>query len=173
MNTRDNKNTMPEPAQQYGLDQISMNDLVSFLKEFSVLLKKPRTGNPALGEALAKLAKVLQRHSKRDLRETLASLTVATQPKRGREKRASSHLEGRDLASLNPEQVKKLISSGEQLTKEDLIHLGTERLGIPRSGLQRQNKTAVLEAIETALRNEESLDVISREASRQGSRRLM
>lgn len=164
------KSNGSEPAQQSSLEALSVSDLVRFFKELSDLLKNPHTGNPHLSEALAEVAKLFQSHSKQRLPELLASLKAESQTKRGQRNAVSSPLVGLDLASLDLARVTDLILN-QELTKEDLIRLGTQRFGIPRWGLERQNKAAVAQAVEASLRNEESLGIISREASRYGHTR--
>ncbi|MDP2954260.1 MAG: hypothetical protein Q8O76_13215, partial [Chloroflexota bacterium] len=81
-----------------------------------------------------------------------------------------SHLQGIELASIDLKKAKDLLYT-QDLTKMDLIRLAHERFGIARSRLQRQSREAVVDAIDAALRNVEALDIISQEASREGSRR--
>ena len=51
------------------------------------------------------------------------------------------------------------------LSKADLVQLGAVRFGISTARLHRMNLAEIVDAIESALRNEESLDVISRQAA--------
>ena len=59
-----------------------------------------------------------------------------------------------------------------KLTKNDLIRLAEERFGIPRSKLERQRIEFVMDELKAALRNEQTLDIISQEASRGELRKL-
>lgn len=46
-----------------------------------------------------------------------------------------------------------------------MVQLGAVRFGISTARLHRMNLAEIVDAIESALRNEESLDVISRQAA--------
>ena len=156
-----------ESGQGDRLSDLSTKDLARFLRELSALLNNFQTGNPALGSALGQLAKVIQRHSSVSLSELLPGIIYAPNARKPKARSPSTYLAGLDLASLELDRVKQLISQ-KQLTKEDLIHIASNRFGIPSSGLRRQTRSAVLEAVGMALRNEESIAIISREANRQG-----
>lgn len=147
--------------------EVSTKDLARFLREFSALANNIHTGNPALGPALGQLAKVIQRHSSVRLSDLLPGLSYVPGARKPKAKSRPAYLDGLDLASLELASVKQLISQ-KQLTKEDLIDIASSRFGIPSSGLRRQTRSAVLNAVDMALRNEESLAIISREANRQG-----
>lgn len=74
------------------------------------------------------------------------------------------------LKALELEEVKKILSDPD-MKKSDLMELGAERFAISRSRMMRLNTEQVLDAIRSAVRHEESLSIISREAQRGGSER--
>lgn len=143
--------------------ELSVGEVARFLKRLSSFYRDPKTGNPALSNALAELALALGQ--RRDLTLTEAVADIDVPPKRRRS------LEASRLKDLKLEEVKEILSD-EAMTKADLIDLGAERFAIPRSGLGRMNMGQVSEAIWSALRHEESLSIISREAQRGGKERF-
>ena len=167
MKTVDASDPKSESGQGDSLSEFSAKDLARFLRELSALLNNCQTGNPALSAALGQLAKVIQRHSSVRLSELLPGIVYAPDARKPKAKSHSTYLDGLDLASLELTRVKQLISQ-KQLTKEDLVRIASTRFGIPGSGLRRRTRSAALDALEMALRNEESLAIITREANRQG-----
>ena len=167
MKTTGSPDQTSEPGRGDRQNELSAKDLARFLRELSALHNNFQTGNPALSAALGQLAKVIQRHPSVRLSELLPGIVYAPEARKPKAKSPSKYLVGIDLAFLELARVKELISQ-KQLTKEDLVHIGSTRFGIPSSGLRRQTRSAVLDAVDMALRNEESLAIISREANRQG-----
>ncbi|MFH1560049.1 MAG: hypothetical protein ABID84_01370 [Chloroflexota bacterium] len=161
---------MADTAEQQAAGALSVKDLSDALQDFARVYRNPRTGNPKLADALNKLSRVLQRYSSHNVDEVLAGLTVVSRHKPGKKNVQVSHLRGIDLASIDLTKAKELLHT-QELTKMDLIRIAYERFGMPKSRLERQNRAAVLDAIDAALRNEEALDIISEEARREGSRR--
>ena len=142
--------------------ELSVSEVSRFLKRLATFYRDPRTGNPAIGEALAELASALGRRSGMKFSEAVADLSAP--PKQ------SPSLDMERLEGLELEEVKKILSDPD-MKKADLIELGAERFAIPRSGLKRLNTEQVLDAIKSAVRHEESLSIISRQAQRGGSER--
>lgn len=157
------RNYRPEFANRVQDDSISMSQLARFLKRLSALYRDPITGNPALSEALLELSSALRRRPDIPLDEVVENLNVSS--KLGHHFGDTSHLK-----NLEPEKVEQLLFD-DTLTKTDLIRLGNVRFAISRSRLERLKKAEICEAIGAALRNEESLNIISEEARRGGTTR--
>ena len=136
---------------------LSATEVARFLKRLSSLYRDPKTGNPALSEALAELAANVRRGRDLSLTDAVTDTDVSSK------QTASSDVAR--LKELTLEEVKKLLSE-TVLTKTELIDLGAARFAIPRAGLQRQNRDQVSDAIWAAVQHEESIDIISREAQR-------
>jgi hypothetical protein len=104
------------------------------------------------------------------LDDVLELLAGETGFRKGRRPLKRKPLEGADLEGLQINQIKELLFDG-QLSRQELIQVGTIRLGISKSLLQRQSKQAILESVTNALQNEEAHHIISKEAEREGLRR--
>ena len=137
--------------------ELSASEVARYLKRLSSFYRDPKTGNPALSNALAELSLALGRRGNLTLAEAVANIGVSSKLPRS--------LEMNRLKDLNPKEVKDMLDE-EAMTKADLIDLGAERFAIPRSGLMRMNMGQIAETIGAALRHEESLSIISREARR-------
>ena len=142
--------------------ELSVSEVARFLKRLSSFYRDPKTGNPALSNALAELALAMGQRGDRTLTEAVEDIDVSSKQRRS--------LEASRLKDLKLEEVKEILSD-ETMTKADLIGLGAERFAIPRSGLGRLNMGQVSDAIWSALRHEESLSIISQEAKRGGKER--
>lgn len=142
--------------------ELSVSEVSRFLKRLATFYRDPRTGNPALSEALAELASALGRKGGMKFSEAVAELSAP--PKR------SPSLDLSRLKGLELEEVKKILSDAD-IKKSDLMELGAERFAISRSRMMRLNTEQVLDTIKSAVRHEESLSSISREAQRSGSQR--
>jgi hypothetical protein len=149
--------------------QLSVRGLAQFLNDLGKSLQRPTNG-PVLGEALVRLSNTLRQHQDKELDEVLEILAGGTAPQKKPRCQMSKPLEGVDLQALGTNQVEALLSN-EKLSKQDLIEVGTMRLGISKSRLARQSKQAVLETVTSALQNEEAYHIISREAGKEGLRR--
>ena len=75
-----------------------------------------------------------------------------------------------DLRQLSEEQVDEILES-TAYTKLQLLELGINRFGIPRSRLMTLDKDGVRESIKSALNHEKSLGAITQEAKRGGQLR--
>jgi hypothetical protein len=147
--------------------RMSTLEIARFLKRLSAFYRDPRTGNARLADALGELASALSTHSDLPLREALSSANFSayvTPPQR------EMFSESGPLRDLSLERVEEILS-GDEWSKMDLIRLGTERFAISRSRLERLSKAEVADAIRSALRNEESLKIISQQAERGGTNR--
>ena len=142
--------------------ELSVGEVARFLKRLSSFYRDPKTGNPALSDALAELALALSQRRDLTLTKAVADIDISSKRRRS--------LEASRLKDLGLEEVKEMLSD-EDMTKSDLIDLGAERFAIPRAGLQRMNTDQVSGAIRSALRHEESLNILGREAQRGGKER--
>ena len=159
-NRGDRRSSLANEKEKGG--ELSVGEVARYLKRLSTFYRDPKTGNPALSNALAKLASALGRRRDLTLTAAVADMDVSSKQRRS--------IEASRLKDLELDEVKELLSD-EAMTKADLIDLGTERFAIPRSGLRRRNMGQVSEAIWSALRHEESLSIISRQAQRGGKER--
>ena len=141
---------------------LSAKEMARFLKRLSSLYRDPKTGNVELSDALVELSLVLEQGGKLTLSEILAMKDSGPKPKGIRELG--------DLQNLSINIVRERLSDPE-MTKADLIELGAGRFNIPRSGLMRMKIEEIVEKITSAIRHEESLSIISREAQRGGKER--
>lgn len=161
------------PDQTFGSpdseDQLTVRGLAQFLNDLGKSLQRPTNG-PVLGEALVRLSRTLRKHQDKELDDVLELLAGETGFRKGRRPLKRKPLEGADLEGLQINQIKELLFDG-QLSRQELIQVGTIRLGISKSLLQRQSKQAILESVTNALQNEEAHHIISKEAEREGLRR--
>ena len=152
------------------LSTLSVGDLIKFLKKLSETYRPASTGNPALAKVLGALANSLKPHAKLSALEFLNTLgererTDVFQPV---DSKTCTNII--DYPALNNVELEKLLSQDE-ITKKELVELGYQRFGIPRSGMQRMSKKELFETIRAALAHEESLRIISSAAKRGGTDR--
>lgn len=157
-----NQSQTSSPRDEGQNRELSVSEVSRFLKRLATFYRDPRTGNPALSEALAELASALGRRSGMKFSEAVAELSAP--PKR------SPSLDISRLKDLELEEVKKILSDPD-MKRSDLMELGAERFAIARSRMMRLNTEQVLDAIKSAVSHEESLSIIYREAQRSGSQR--
>ena len=150
-------------------DQVTVRGLAQFLNDLGKSLQGPTNG-PVLGEALVRLSRTLRKHQDKELDEVLGLLGGGTAFRNRQRPLKLKPLEGVDLEALETNEVRELLFD-EQLSRQELIQVGTVRLGISKSLLQRQSKQAVLESVTSAVQNEEVHHIISREAEKEGLRR--
>ena len=150
-------------------DQLTVRGLAQFLNDLGKSLQGPTKG-PVLGEALLRLSRTLRKHQDKELDDVLGLLGGETAIQKRQHPVKSNLIEEVDLEALETNQVKELLFDG-QLSKQELIQVGTVRLGISKSHLQRQSKRAVLESVMSAVLNEEAHHIISMEAEKEGLRR--
>ena len=145
---------------QYG--KLSNDELASFLKRLAVLYKSPATGNLSLSEALEELASWV---SKRATVSKTSSTTLRKQKTLGK-----PALDITQLKALDMKEVEKFIAD-ERKSKIELIELASARFSIPRSQLKRLRTEEVRETIKAACLHEDSIEIISQEARREGLNR--
>jgi hypothetical protein len=136
-------------------------ELARFLRRLSFLYRDPVVGNEPLSTALAELASNLVNRPDNFLHGKPST--------EARKKMLLSKQHGH-FSELDAQRIEQLLQTSS-ITKIDLMQLAGERFSIPRAKLTKLTLEGVREAIRTALRNEESLKIISREALRGGSAR--
>lgn len=142
--------------------EVTTSDVARFLKRLSQVYRDPTTGNPALADALADLAMALRRQKGLTISEAIEVSVGAS----SRDTRTAVG----DLRNIELAEAKDLLSD-TSMTKSYLMKLGKERFGISESVLKRLSAQQVVEEIWSAIRHEESLSIISREAQRSGTER--
>ena len=150
-------------------DQLTVRELAKFLNTLGRSLQGPKNG-PVLGEVLVRLSRTLRKHQDKELDDVFGLLGGGTNLQNRQRPPKPKPLEGVDLDALQLNQIKELLLD-EQLSRQELIQVGTARLGLSKSLLQRQSKRAVWESVTSAVQNEEVHLIISREAEKEGLRR--
>lgn len=138
-------------------------ELGRYLKRMSSIQKDAQTGNLALSEALQELGAFLTASKAKTVEE---ALTVAER---------QAHLElpvepqplYQDIALT---EITSLLER-EFITRDELIILGAKRFGIPESKLKQLSRETILKTIRSALEHEESIEILSDEASKGGQKR--
>ena len=169
MNVSTSKQIREDVGDKDLINSLSVVELSRFLRDLGKSLKRPENG-PALGEALVRLSEALKQHSGEDLEGVLASLSTCESLQEKRSERLSTYLGDLDLQLLGTSQVKELLQNG-QLSKQDLVQVGSMRFGIPKRRLERQSRRAIWDSLSSALHSEESYQVIGNEAMLEGLRR--
>ena len=151
-------------------NQLLVSDIVQYVVSLARLNKDKRIGNPRLAEALQCVANALRpfrNHPARELANAIRDVqqSLRTTKRRPSARPTSTLPDELELVTLG--DVEKMLGDGSY-TKQQLIEVGSRRLGISRSRLGRLKKNDALEAIRAALAHEKSLDVISNEASKGG-----
>lgn len=140
-------------------EPLSTRELVRYLRRMSALNRDPRTGNPRLSEALDELADALGSGDR----------TTAAPSRKTRE---ASRQDGQnpDFETFSGEEVISFIRR-DDVPKITLVELARQRFSIPRSRLLKLSSDKVVDLIVAALDHENSLNALSREAQRGGSKR--
>ena len=147
-----------------------ISDLARYLSRLAILLRDPRTGNADISDGLGEIARALRRHSQRPIDELpniMEALRSGTRKQSTIQPKAALPL---DIQTLSAEEVDDILNN-YVYTKLQLVELGAERFGIPRSKLTTLNKDGVRESVRSALNHERSLGAISQEARRGGQQR--
>ena len=152
---------------------LAVEDIVRYLQGVARLQQDKKTGNLQLSKALVLLSGALRPYSDWRLTDLLTVLEqgIAAAEEDVKEPRKSERDGGFDFRSISQAEVQAILDQ-EDCLKMQLVDLGDHRFGISRSKLTRLRKEDARESIRAALENEKSLDVISREARRAGSRGL-
>lgn len=150
--------------------RLLVDDLVRYLLRLAALEKDARTGNRELSASLHELATLLKPYSNSPLADLADKVAkVRTSGTRNRKTRRTEL--PADLNSLSANSVERILAS-PRYTKLQVIEVGSQRFGISRSRLMRLGREQVIEAVRAALEHEQSIQVISEEARRQGEKRF-
>lgn len=168
MTDKRTKNELKPTMQQ---DPLKVEDLVRYLLHLTKQHEDPRTGNPELSEGIQTIANALKPHSNKLLKELTGALgdNFMSAACKGKPQKPKIELPPK-LSSLNADAIEKILNN-QNYTKLQIIDLGEQRFGISRSKLMRLNKESVSESVRAALNHENSLEVISQEARRDGEKR--
>jgi hypothetical protein len=142
-----------------GARTLSDAEVARFLRQLAGVYRDKRSGNPALAEALSRIA------------ENLLQASNAAPP--AKDDSQGSFLPPPtfdELQRLDAEAVTRFISDDKK-TKLDLIELAAARFSIPRAKLLRFKLADVRDAIRASLQHEDSLKIITEEAERNGTTR--
>jgi hypothetical protein len=153
------KQTKRNSAKQSAPEKLPAAELARFLRRLSFLYRDPLVGNEMLSDALAELASNVAPRSENFVRSRISE-----------EKKRLPSRRGGYFSEMDSRKVENFIKDSS-MTKLDLIQLAGERFSIPKAKLTKLTLEGVRDAIRAALRNEESLKIISREAQRGGSAR--
>jgi TPP-dependent 2-oxoacid decarboxylase len=138
-------------------------DVGRYLKRMSTLQKDAHTGNRALSNALHELAMFL----------TASKAKTVDQALQGTEKQVELDLPV-ELETLDQDSTLAEISmflERKEITMAQLVKLGKLRFGIPESKLKKLSREAVVKTIRSALEHEQSIEILSDEASKGGRNR--
>ena len=143
-----NKTRKPSP--------VSALELAKFLRQLASVYNNKKTGNPSMSVALYTLA------------DEVANKSAPEQVSGGT---LQSRFWELDLKLVDLKAVAEMIDDSG-MTKSYLIKLGVERFSIPKSKMQRLNIEGIKLELRNALMHEESIGIISQEASRSGAKRV-
>ena len=151
-------------------DILYTDDVIRVLKQTATLFRRENTGNQVVHKALSGLVRVLQRYSDRPFQETLLVLQRADEEPRHSGSRRGDEDNCLDVSSLTSDQIRSRLAK-KALTKQELVAVGDQRFGIPKAGLEKQSRDALIETITAALDHEESIKILSEQAKRGGRSR--
>jgi hypothetical protein len=142
-------------------EKLSPGELARFLRNLASFYKNPILGNRRLSTALSDLARNLTREN-----------TAAFQTKANLSRDRGATALGGPLRfeSFSPEEIGQFLANPNN-SKLQLIELASGRFGIPRAKLMRLRTEEVRERIKAALLHENSLQILSEEAQRGGTKR--
>lgn len=136
--------------------QITSADVGRYLKHLAALNRDPLTGNVAMSAALQEIATLLIAAKAEPATKALGDFTAQNK---------FDFEEELDFQSLALDKVREILARPD-ITKSDLIIVGTERFGIPKSRMERVAREEIIKMISSAIQHEESLTIISEEAQR-------
>ncbi|WP_186082936.1 MULTISPECIES: hypothetical protein [Burkholderia] len=156
--------------------KLSNAALANYLVSLADVNDLPDTGNPILASALRSLARAVRQKSIRieDPASPIAPKENRRSPRLAKQAKKPKPLKDRsdseNLSKLTTKQIRDFIND-ESKTKEDLLRLASSRFSMPLSQLRRSTIAEVKQAILSALLHENSMDILSQEAEREGKAR--
>ncbi|CAE6767958.1 hypothetical protein R69619_03704 [Paraburkholderia nemoris] len=161
-------------------EKLSSAALADYLAHLANSHDLAETGNPLLADALRALAKAVRRKSVRiSTGESPTSVAPRLErrrpaghdrkkPKPPAEIRAA--VDAKTLTQLTEGEIREFIGD-ESKTKDDLLRLASARFSMPLSQLRRSKSAEIRQTILSALLHESSMEIISKEAEREGKAR--
>jgi hypothetical protein len=129
----------------------------------SAIHKDAQTGNRALSEALQELSTFLAASNAKTVELALTGIQQQTEMDLPLEPRPHDQ-------DISLEEIPKLLER-DNTTRAELVLLGGKRFGIPESKLKKLSREAVVKTIRAALEHEQSIEILSDEASKGGRNR--
>ncbi len=151
---------------------LSVAHVVKYLSTLAKLHESLGTAPANFSSALKEIADRLRPYSQSPLSELPSvfdnNLQIGRKSSRIANKASFDLPE--DLESLKLDDMESIIND-PNLTKSQLVALGTSRLGIAKSKLDRLSRREIIESINAAINHERSLNIISDQARRTGENR--
>jgi len=162
MTLRQEKFNIPAFPTDVTQGKLSDDDLANFLRSLAVHYRTSTVLNLPLSAALDELASWVRTRS----------MVSKKTSKLSKPKSISSKmpLDAKQLKELDIKAVEIFIAD-ERKSKIELIELAAARFSIPRAQLKRLKTHQVRETIKAACLHEDSIEIISQEASRDGAKR--
>ena len=168
MNTIESQSAM-YPGAGRPEERLLIDDLIRYLSHLATLNKEDRTGNPELSDGLRQVARALRPHAALSIAE-FADLVRGFSARPETSPRKERVALPPNLESLAQPDIEKILDD-DRFTKSQIIEVGAERFGIPKSKLARSCKQDAVGSVRAALDHERSLELISAEARRSGENR--
>ncbi|WP_174951297.1 hypothetical protein [Burkholderia lata] len=149
-----------------------MVDVADWIEQTAALHDAPATGNPDFAAALRRAAKLLRRNGISATTSQKIIDRTPKPPKSGARKKSLSERaptprrpSAVEYRNMEISQIRKFIED-ESKTKKQLLELAAERFSIPTSQLQKLAIVEIRRRITSALLHEDSIEILSTEASR-------
>jgi len=145
--------------------RLSIQELVTVLREFSKILVLANATNPELSEAVRRLANMLSKYKDRPIDDVLDNLAI--QKRRhpvGPVLKTSKTISDSEAKAFTLEHIEQLIES-ERLSKSDLITIAMGKFGMSKADLMKTKKIHVIETIKTAITNLRTIEIIGKQAA--------
>ena len=149
--------------------ELTCRELGEIISGFSRVYENNVVDQKAITESLRSLGRFLNRMGDLRISEIRADSQRSARKRVGVPK--TSSLSPEEIEALDVMSVRRLLAGGV-LSRADLIALALERFGMGRGRLVKLSRTSLIEAINSAIENEEALSIISEEARREGQQRF-
>ena len=145
--------------------RLSVQELVTVLRELSKLLTLANEANPELSQAVGKLAKMLSRYRGRPINDVLNNLTIGKPKHRAYYiSKTSRTISESQAKGFTLEHIERLVES-ERLSKLDLIAIAVGKFSMSKADLMKTKKIYVIESIKTAITNLRTIEIIGKQAA--------
>lgn len=135
-----------------------------YLKRLSALQKDSLTGNRALSEALQEISDFLTPLGNKTIEQALTGSKPET------EKPDEVALNKPLSYDISLKEISGLLEN-KDITRAELVQLGAKRFGIAESKLNKLSRESAVKTIRAALEHEQSIEILSNEASKGGQSR--